>query len=104
MRYAIVINLDYANNSEDSCKAIWKEIRASMIRHGFLCDGRIFTIDMVKNEAYELAREAIDSIEEHMDYHQKRIFMYMKEFYGFNMATTTNLLLPPDDGIRLEND
>lgn len=103
MRYAIVINLDYANNSETSCQAIWKEIKTSMINHGFICDGRIFTIDTVKNQAYELAREAIDSIESHMDYHEKRIFMYLKEFYGFNMATTTNLLLPPDDAIRLED-
>jgi len=104
MRYAIVINLDYANNSEVNCKAIWKEIRTKMVQYGFICDGRIFTIDTVKNEAYERAREAIDSIEAHMDYHDKRIFQYVKEFYGFNMATTTNLLLPPDDGIRIDGD
>lgn len=104
MHYAIVINLDYASYPEESCKALWQEIRLRMMEAGFRCDGRIFTIRRDEVEACQLARDVIENIEQHMDYHNKRIFRYIKEFYGFDMSCTTNLLLPADDSILLEDD
>ena len=101
MRYAIVINLDYATHSADSCRELWDIIRERMMASGFRCDGRIFTISPSEQEATRLARKIIDDIESHMAYHDKRIFLYLKEFYGFDMDCTTNLLLPPDDTIQL---
>lgn len=102
MRYAIVINLDYASQAEDSCRALWDEIRSQMIAAGFRCDGRIFSIDRSAGEACALARQVIDGIESHMGYHDKRVFLFLKEFYGFDMASTTNLLLPPTDSILID--
>ena len=105
MHYAVVINLDYASHSEESCKALWKKIRQRMMEAGFHCDGRIFTICRDnEDEASQLARDVIENIEPHKDYYEKRIFLYIKEFYGFDMACTTNLLLPADNGIFLEDD
>jgi hypothetical protein len=104
MHYAIIINLDYASHPEESCKAVWQEIRLRMLEAGFRCDGRSFTICRDEDEACQLARDVIESIEQHMDYHDKRIFLYIKEFYGFDMAGTTNLLLPADNSIFLEDD
>lgn len=104
MHYAVVINLDYATHPEESCKALWQEIRQRMMEAGFHCDGRIFTICRDEDEASQLARDVIENIEQHKDYYDKRIFLYIKEFYGFDMACTTNLLLPADDSIFLEDD
>lgn len=101
MYYAIVINLDYDTHSAESCKELWNVIRDHMLASGFRCDGRTFTIEAREEEATNLARKVIDDIESHMDYHNKRIFLYLKEFYGFDMACTTNLLLPPDNAIKL---
>ena len=105
MHYAVVINLDYASHPEERCKALWLEIRQRMMEAGFHCDGRIFTICRdEESEASQLARDVIENIEQHKDYYDKRIFLYIKEFYGFDMACTTNLLLPADDSIFLEDD
>ncbi len=104
MHYAVIINLDYASHPEEICKELWQEIRQHMMAAGFRCDGRVFTISKNENEACQLARDVIENIEQHMDYHEKRIFLYIKEFYGFDMASTTNLLLPADDSIFLDDD
>lgn len=104
MLYAVVINLDYACQPEESCKALWGEIRQHMIEAGFSCDGRIFTICKDEEEACQLARDVIDNIEQHMGYHDKRVYLYIREFYGFSMACTTNLLLPAVDNLYPEDD
>lgn len=104
MHYAIVINLDYATHPEDSCRELWTEIRNRMQQAGFRCDGRIFTIDTNEDEACRLARNVIDEIESHMDFHDKRVFLYLKDFYGFDMARTTNLLLPPAAAFELDGE
>ena len=75
-----------------------------MMEAGFHCDGRTFTICRNEDEASQLARDVIENIEQHKDYYDKRIFLYIKDFYGFDMACTTNLLLPADDSIFLEDD
>ena len=102
MRYAIVINLDYASHPEQSCRDVWQEIRNRMQLAGFRCDGRIFSIETNEEEACGLARNVIDEIESHMDFHE--VFLYLKDFYGFDMASTSNLLLPPATAIELAED
>ena len=104
MRYAIVINLDYASHPEDSCREVWREIRDRMQQAGFRCDGRIFTIETSEDEACSLARNIMDDIEFNVDFDDKRVFLYLKDFYGFDMACTSNLLLPPTAAIELDEE
>jgi len=103
MAYAIVINLDYVNHSTATCKEIWDVIVEQFVRHGFRRDGRIFTINEDKTTATQMARDIIDGIESHQNFEDKRIFNYMKDFYGFDLGKTANLLLPPDDTIILDD-
>ncbi|GMR07725.1 MAG: hypothetical protein BMS9Abin26_0729 [Gammaproteobacteria bacterium] len=104
MRYAIVINLDYISHSEDACQILWSEIRERMIATGFRCENRIFTIEAAEETAYKLARDVIESIEEHKEYQDKRIHRYLKDFYGYDMACTTNLLVAPADDILVKGE
>ena len=105
MRYAVVINLDYSSHPEEACREIWGEIRARMIEAGFRCDGRTFTIDAdSENQAYSVARNVIEEMESHKDFHEKRVFLYLKDFYGFDMSCTTNLLVPPAAAIELDEE
>jgi hypothetical protein len=102
MRYAIIINLDYVSHSEDACQILWTDIRERMINAGFRCENRIFTIESDEDTACKLARDVIESIEEYKEYQDKRIHRYLKDFYGFDMACTTNLLVPPADDIQVK--
>ena len=104
MYYAIVVNLDYASQPEDSCRELWHEIRERMQLAGFRCDGRTFTIETTENEACSLARNVIDEIESSTDANAPSLFMFLKDFYGFDMACTTNLLLPPTTSIELNEE
>ncbi|NIR28494.1 MAG: hypothetical protein GWN84_04040 [Gammaproteobacteria bacterium] len=101
-RYAVVINLDYERYPDRQCSLLWREIEVRMVAAGFRCDGRIFTIDRPADEACRLAREAIESVEAHLDFHRRRIYNYLREFYGFDLACATDLTLPPAEGIELE--
>lgn len=94
MAYAIVINLDYENNSQDACQEIWDVIKFDMLRAGFRLDSRIFVINLEDKEAANLARNVIEGIEEHLDFDKKRVFRYLKDFYGYDMIHTSNLLVP----------
>ena len=104
MAYAIVINLDYVNHSTATCKEMWDTICEQFVANGFRRDGRIFTINGDKETATEIARKIIDGIESHLDFSEKRIFSYMKDFYGFDLDKTENLLMPPDDSFILDNE
>ena len=104
MAYAIVINLDYVNHSTATCKEIWGVIVDQFTNQGFRRDGRIFTINKDKETATNMARQIIDGIEAHQNFEDKRIFNYMKDFYGFDLGKTANLLLPPNDTIVLDGE
>ena len=94
MSYAIVINLDYESNSEDVCQEIWDVIKQRMLDAGFRLDNRVFIINREHKEACDLARGVIEGMEAHLDFDKKHIFRYLKDFYGYDMEHTTNLLVP----------
>jgi len=107
MRFAILINLDYQNYSYELCRFLWNEIRVKMVNAGFLLDGRIFTIGRPPIEASARAREVIESMNEDMEdydypeFYGKDIYSFIKEFYGFDLSNTVNLLLPPVGHIQV---
>ena len=94
MKTAIVINLDYQPASHDLCEAIWEEIRETLLANGFLLSGRMFTHSQAPEYALPLARTLIESMEAHLDYHERRYHRYIKEFYGFRCEQITDLLTP----------
>lgn len=99
MSYAIVINLDYENNSEQICQEIWDVIKARMLLAGFRLDNRVFISSREDKEASELARSVIEGMEEHLEFDKKHIFRFLKDFYGYSMDLRTNLLIPSNDDI-----
>lgn len=99
MSCAIVINLDYENNSEEVCQEIWDGIKLKMLEAGFRLDNRVFIINRPQNESCQLARNVIEGLEEHLDFDKKHVFRYLKDFYGYDMNHTENLLVPKSDDI-----
>ena len=102
MRYAIVINIDYISNPDETCKKLWSQIRQGMIDNGFRLEGRIFTTDMGAEQAGEAARTVIDGIDLPalgID----DIYIYLKEFFGYDNSETVNLLLPPTSDFLLDD-
>lgn len=99
MSYAVVINLDYENNQEDVCQEIWDVIKQRMIDTGFRLDNRVFIINRDSKEGSKLARGVIEGMESHLDFNEKHVFRYLKDFYGYDMECTTNLLVPNSDDI-----
>jgi hypothetical protein len=101
MSYAIVINLDYENNPEEVCQEIWDVIKQRMLGAGFRLDNRVFMIHREQKEACDLARAVIEGMESHLDFDKKHVFRYLKDFYGYDMEHTTNLLVPSSDDIEV---
>ena len=97
----IIINLDYEHQPSNLCNMLWDEIQAGMLAKGFKFDGRIFTIDLDQETARHLAQSAIESIEDHLDYHERRMHKYIKDFYGFSYSNITNMLTPPPEQIEV---
>jgi len=104
MAYAIVINLDRENNPDVVCDELWDVIRDSMLTVGFFYIRNTFTINFPEQEACELARNTIESIEAHLEYYNRHLHRYLKDFYGFDIAATTNLLTPAKEKISLKGD
>ena len=102
MPYAIVINLDHDLHPDDVCRFLWNEIAEKMLDAGFRLDGRSFVTSAPPAEAQRQARAAIESLESHLEFHRKRIYKYIKEFYGYPTEARTNLLVPPLEGIEVE--
>lgn len=102
MPYGIVINLDHDTHSEQVCRLLWSEIRERMLAAGFRRDGRMFVIDLPAAEACRLARDVLESIEDHLEYHRKHLHKYLREFYGVPLDARVNLLVPPLEGIEVE--
>ena len=56
MCYAIVINLDHANHTDEVCLEIWESIKDGMIKAGFHLMGRNFSINLPESEAAKRSR------------------------------------------------
>lgn len=101
MRYAIVINLDYDSNPAAECHRVWDLIRAQMQAAGFRLEGRLFTTDLAHEDACASARAVMNALDEHPSLAPYGVFLFLKEFYGYNHGHSVNLLLPPTDDIEL---
>lgn len=101
MRYGIVINLDYESYPHEPVKCAYQEIQEALVAEGFWRDGRLFTLDASAAEAQQLARRAMEAVEARHTARGASIYPYIKEFFGFELRHTTNLLLPPADEISV---
>lgn len=102
MPYAIVINLDYENHPPEICSELWNVIKLGMLQAGFVCDGRRFIISLTEYQACNMARHVIDDIEDHLEYHRKHLYRFMKDFYGYDTEATQNLLVPGQEEIEVK--
>ena len=103
MSAAILINLDYDYAPYEACKFLWSEIHEKMLNAGFKYDGRLFTINHLdERKAFALARSTIESIEEHLEFEERRLHKFLKSFYGFKYAEAINLLTPCPKDITVE--
>lgn len=102
MPYAIVINLDYENHPPELCSELWNVIKLGMLQAGFASDGRRFISNLTERQACERARRVIDDIEDHLEYHRKHLYRFMRDFYGYDTAATTNLLVPGYEDIEVK--
>lgn len=101
MRYAIVINLDYATQPYLATHAVWEAIRKAMTAAGFRTEGRVFTIDQPPEQATALAHRVMDHLAERLERGGRGLYLYLKEFYGYSVGCTENLLVPPLEGIQV---
>lgn len=102
MRYIVIINLDYENYPNEQLKVLLADISKAMQDRGFLVDGRRFTIDVEPQEARRLAREVIEQMELGYGSSGQSVHGFIKEFYGFEVGSADNLLLPPDHDIEVD--
>jgi len=102
MPYAIVINLDYENHPPELCSELWNVIKLGMLQAGFQSDGRRFISHLPERRACSRARRVIDDIEDHLEFHRKHLYRFMRDFYGYDTAATTNLLVPDDEQIEVK--
>jgi hypothetical protein len=102
MRYAIVINLDYDSNPAEMCRVVWQTIRQRMMEAGFRFEGRLFTAEMPRQQACDVARQVIEGLDNEPIAGDTSVFSYIKEFYGYDQTDVVNLLLPPTDNIEIQ--
>jgi hypothetical protein len=93
-RTAIVINLDYEHAPQDLCESLWENICQVMQANGFIYSGRLFLHDKSPEIALPLARGLVESLEIHLEFHERRFHRYIKDFYGFGYKNITNLMTP----------
>jgi hypothetical protein len=101
MRYIVILNLDYENYEQGRPRELFADISQALQDKGYVVDGRRFTIDANPAEAQQLAREAVDSVEQRHNAGGESIYVYIKEFFGFEVEHAVNLLLPPDEEIEV---
>jgi hypothetical protein len=101
MRYVVIINLDYQSYEHGKLRALYAVISEAMQERGFVVDGRRFTIDTEPDEAQHLARFVLEQVEQQYNAKGESIYVYIKEFFGFEVESAVNLLLPPNDDIEV---
>lgn len=104
MTYAIVINMDYENHPSDVCGELWEQIKGRMLSAGFIRDGRTFTTPLPEKEATRLARRVVAELEDQSARGHDEIYQYVRDFYGYDLAYTTNLMLPPTEEIEVQEE
>ncbi len=102
MPYVVAINMSYDHHTQEQCAQIWKLITKVMLDAGFQPDGRLFTINLPEKDATLVARNTIDKMASELRERDENIYDYLKRCYGYDVAHTTNLLLPPLDTIEVE--
>lgn len=102
MSSGIVINFDYENNDIAFVQTLFEKVKDGMLASGFRQADRLFTIDLAPDEACNLARLVIDYIDSQLDPDSNGIFLYIKEFYGFEMKNITNMMIPANGGIEVQ--
>jgi hypothetical protein len=103
MPYVVVVNLSYDHHTQDQCSEIWELISNAMLGAGFQRDDRLFTVNLPEKDATMLARSTIERVSNELRSHNnENIYDYLQRFYGYDVAHTTNLLLPPADSIEVE--
>jgi len=101
MRYGVVINMDYGNNSYEETSMLFDDIEKALLRHGFRREGRVFTTDLPPAQTYTLARKVLDEVADKEQHRHKDLFHFIKEFYGFEIVNVVNLLLPDTSEISV---
>jgi len=104
MTYAIVVNMDYENNPPQVCGELWEELKSRMLAAGFNRDGRTFTTSLPEKEATHLARRVMAELEEQLEQSDRDVYRYLRDFYGYDLAYTTNLMLPPTEEIEVQEE
>lgn len=92
MPYAIEINLDYEHHPPQLCAEFWNLIRVGMHQAGFRSEGRRFVIDLPESQACALAGRVIERIEADLGYHPGHLQRFMKDFFGYDLAGTIDLM------------
>ena len=82
-----------------------KNIGAVVIMQNW-SDSTIFTDGYRKMATPQLSSiwrilQTIENLESHLEYYNRHLHRYLKDFYGFDIAATTNLLIPATDKIDL---
>lgn len=90
----VVINLDYEHSPHDQCEALWDKICRILQANGFVYSGRLFLHQNAPEYALPLARSLVESLERHLEFHDRKFHRHIKEFYGFGHNGITSLLTP----------
>ena len=93
-RTGIVINLDYENTPYAVCEQLWRDICDALQANGFVLSGRLFLHEQTPERSLPLARALVESLEIHLDFHERKFHHYIKEFYGFGYHNVINLMTP----------
>lgn len=99
--FAIHINLNYEVYSKAECQEIWGFIKEAMLNAGFQLRGRRFFINQTPANAIKFAKDAIDSLELHYDFANKRIYRFISEFFGYQVETVVNILTPAFNAVEI---
>ena len=97
--YGVMINLDYAHQPVNECKAIWGNIVQSMQKEDFHIDKRMFTITTFEERDFvcNKARRALNRLDDDIEFYSKHSFEYITDFFIIDMSDYVDLRLPEAD-------
>jgi len=102
--YGVMINLDYAHQPVNECKAIWGKIVQNMQKEDFHIDKRMFTMTTFQERDFvcNKAREAVNRLDDDIEFYNKHSFEYITDFFIIDMSDYVDLRLPePGLGVVL---